>query len=593
MRNKLRILHSGINQYYGLCILAFVEALCVVFLILYHDDIYIAVNDNLDSNVALVKVFKDNNMWMERSEPVPILGGVDRSILSCGYTINYLLYCFFDTEVAYWLNYLIAIIISGIGFYLLGGALNKFIPGSKNNANMFCIMGIIYAFLGIWPHAIIGASLIPIWIYLVLEICITKEIWLCVFFYILQYNIPTILFGCFILLYTFLFCIVVIVKKADKRKQCVSIALSNIIIFLWLNGDLLGKVSEFICKGKTIKSLAYSNGVVYSDDVYTCIEKFIRMLFFDYQPLCYSGSYSLKYVAVPIIYLFFIFINLLNFKQKINHSFLVIFNFVIGAILLNSLFAAFDSNTVFRDIIPFLSGFSFARFVWLNTFLVMLGLSMIASYFSYNRLFLIDLLMVTSILFSIIIDKDATEMSSIYSNLHVFYSKNILSEEGGGEYAKWGEYYATELFESIKESINYNGEWCVSYGFEPGVLQYNGIRTLDGYYSNYSTSYNKEWQRLIAPVLKKNDNVKKYWLESNGQRAYVYSEDWNMPDYSLKFDKNKEYKMLIDRDVLAGLGGKYVFSRCKISNSKELEFDYLGTWNDNRNHYEISVYYIN
>ena len=25
-----------------------------------------------------------------------------------------------------------------------------------------------------------------------------------------------------------------------------------------------------------------------------------------------------------------------------------------------------------------------------------------------------------------------------------------------------------------------------------------------------------------------------------------------MPDYSLEFDKNKEYKMLIDRDVLAG-----------------------------------------
>ena len=84
----------------------------------------------------------------------------------------------------------------------------------------------------------------------------------------------------------------------------------------------------------------------------------------------------------------------------------------------------------------------------------------------------------------------------------------------------------------------------------------------------------------------------KYWSESNGQRAYIYSEDWITPDYSLKFDKNKEYKMLIDRDVLAGLGGKYVFSRCKISNSKELEFDYLGTWNDSKNYYEISVYYI-
>lgn len=75
MKDKLGMLLSSIRRYYGLYILMIVELLCVGFLVLCHDDIYIAINDNLDSNVALLKVFKDNNMWKERSEPVPILGG--------------------------------------------------------------------------------------------------------------------------------------------------------------------------------------------------------------------------------------------------------------------------------------------------------------------------------------------------------------------------------------------------------------------------------------------------------------------------------------------------------------------------------------
>ena len=157
------------------------EAVLAFFLIFFGDKMYVAINDNLDSNVVLMKIFRDNNCWIDRTTPLPFLGGLSRDLLTCGYTLQYINYWIFDTQFAYWFNFLEAIAISAMGFYYLGVSYQKL---SKKNIspNMFCVCGVLYSLVGFWPHSIIAFSLIPWWAFLTLEYYRTKKWWIILFF---------------------------------------------------------------------------------------------------------------------------------------------------------------------------------------------------------------------------------------------------------------------------------------------------------------------------------------------------------------------------------------------------------------------------
>lgn len=51
----------------------------------------------------------------------------------------------------------------------------------------------------------------------------------------------------------------------------------------------------------------------------------------------------------------------------------------------------------------------------------------------------------------------------------------------------------------------------MAYGLDLAVLQYNRIKTFDGYYSNYSPIYKEKWENLIASALEENDQIAEYW----------------------------------------------------------------------------------
>ena len=125
----------------------------------------------------------------------------------------------------------------------------------------------------------------------------------------------------------------------------------------------------------------------------------------------------------------------------------------------------------------------------------------------------------------------------------------------------------------------------VAYAFDPSILQYNGFKTLDGYYSNYSLDYKNKWEKMIMPTLLSNSFIMNYWQGCNGQRAYIFT-----PRYG--YMGNDTEPMLIEPTILEELGGTYVISRVKIENCEELGFAYVDTWNDNSSDYIITVYKI-
>lgn len=112
LQDKLKI-----KEYWGLWLLLLFEVCFIFFLAMWRDKIYLQWNDNLDSNIALSKMFKDNEFWRDRQTPVPFLGGVERSILTSGYGLISIIYYIFDAQTAYWFSYVLAVFFSGGGVF--------------------------------------------------------------------------------------------------------------------------------------------------------------------------------------------------------------------------------------------------------------------------------------------------------------------------------------------------------------------------------------------------------------------------------------------------------------------------------------------
>lgn len=585
---KQNIALDKMKKYYGLCLLILTEILFILVVLLWGDKLYVQINDNLDSNVSLFKMYRDNNCWTDRTTPIPMLGGVGRDVLNCSYTLNYLIYWFFDTEIAYWLNYVVAIALSGSGFYCLGLSCRR-VSGKNISSNLFCICGILYVFIGMWPSAIIGFSLISWWAFMVLEIYRTKRLWLSLFFIALEYNISGPLIGIFLLFYTFIFCVLASVRDKKFNKTVFGAFGIIIVIFMICNYNYFGLFNE-LQRGGTIKSLASSDGYVYNDSIWTCINNLMEIFLLQNNTALYhSGVCTLKYVALPVVLVFFILINLERKNMKVGKEFLIIYDLLIAALFINACGMAFDKCYIFRKLVPFFSGFSFARFMWLSPFIIMLGCLMVFHYLCDRRLWKSALVIIIAIPVSIMLDVDSAILT--YNLLHVNYKENICHQSTWHQ-ARWADYYAQDLFEKIKSDIGYEGEWAVAYGFEPAILQYNGFKTLDGYYSNYSTEYKVKWEEMITPVLMENPEALEYWHASNGHRAYIYSTRWLIPSYSIDYEEIGETDMLIYPEILEELGGEYVLSNVPIKNADELGFNYQGTWSDENTIYNISVYRV-
>ena len=584
--NKIVNSNEILKKYYGFLLLIAVELFFIFIFSFFGDKLYFAVNDNLDSNIALMKVFRDNNCWIDRTSPIPILGGVEREVLNCGYTIAYINYWLFDTQTAYFLNFIESIAISVLGFYFTGISCRK-LTGKDISQNMFCVVGILYSLLGFWPSAVIGFSLIPWWALMILELYRTKKWWISLFSLPLLYNISGPLLGVFLIFYSFLFFLIVSVRnKKISREILVSFIIIS-VIFVLLNSGII--LDAFRQSDDTIKSLSKNEEMVYNDSIKQCIKRLRNVLFVnDHYSLYHSDISAFKFTALPVIYFFFVLFNLARKKMKVGKDFLIVYNLTICALFCNAFAVAFDNCKVFRHVISFLPGFSFSRFLWLSPFIISIALILIIHYLCRKGYKIASVCLLLFVLIGIIKEPDSG-WNSMYNMIHQSYSINVSNLEVRGE-VRWNDYYAPDLFEEIKEDIDYNNEWVVSYAFEPSILQYNGFKTLDGYYSNYSKDYKSKWEKMIMPTLLQNTNAMEYWKESNGQRAYIYSTEWVHPDYG--YLSVKSIDMLIDPEILRELGGKYILSNTTISNAEELGFEYLGTWYGDNKVYNIRVYKV-
>lgn len=251
--------------------------------------------------------------------------------------------------------------------------------------------------------------------------------------------------------------------------------------------------------------------------------------------------------------------------------------------------------------VPPLKGFDFSRFLWLNAFLWYLAFCLALLRINIKFKYIADMKICLCVYaFMALVCDD-----SIYNFVKYNYDYQIAKNEtlevrqgvrGGIEcfdYIKtnrevtYAQFYSEKLFKHIKKTINYDNEWSVAYGFLPAVLQYNNIRTLDGMLTYYPLSYKREFRKLIEPYLNKYFYFRRFFDGWGGQ-AYIVSNDIDF-NYVNTNDK-KDSVLLMNVSEFKKMGGKYIFSRLKLSNADELNLTFVDVFKDDESPYTIYVY---
>ena len=102
--------------------------------------------------------------------------------------------------------------------------------------------------------------------------------------------------------------------------------------------------------------------------------------------------------------------------------------------------------------------------------------------------------------------------------------------------------------------------------------------------------YKKQFREIIAPELKKNEILRRYFDEW-GSRAYVFSDEIGQ-NYLRK--KNDVYPININLNTskLYEMGGRYIFSSYKIKNYIENNLQMLKIFSDNKSVWKIYLYEV-
>lgn len=559
-------------------ILIFMQA--AVFL-LFRDDSYIAVHDNLDLFVAHFKIMKLNNAFFSHNAILPMVGGVTRDDFGSEFSLYNILYFLLPSFTAYMIGYALKIAIGFSSVLILAKDVYK--EKYQEYRPILIIIALSFGLIPVFPTYGIAFTSVPLLIYLLRRIYSKPSLSL----YIAVFCYPLIsyfsYFGFFLLAY--MVCGVIILWIKDKKFPK-TIFLSMILLTL-----------GYVCfEYRLFNEMLFSNTVtirgtmINADLTFTEMLKSIGNVFAN---SIFHAQDSHFYVAMPVCIVGIVIINYFHIKRHEYKKILVdSCNLTFLTILFNCMIYGLYDLKAFRElfetILPPLKGFQFNRTIYFNTFLwyalLFLVLKRLYDTRKKKYLYFANIVAVFAVMFVMFEPQVYNDFYyTCYENLYKIFKNQDPSN------LNFREFYSEDLFSEIKGEINYSGEWCVAYGMHPAVLEYNGISTLDGYLGLYSQEYKENFRKIIAPALEQSEEFKTYF-DDWGARAYLFSgagENTYQPARNLVLNITKLY---IDTDAFKKLNGKYIFSRIEISNADELNLECRGIFSKSTSPYTIYVY---
>lgn len=524
----------------------------------YGEHSYIAVHDNMDLFLAQFQMLKNTGSFFKHGVDVPFLGGVSRDNLPSELSLYSVLYMIFPTYTAYVVGILGKILLGMFSFRLLAGEL--FPDRCMQYRPVVYMTGFAYGIIWFFPAFGFAFASIPLCVYLLVKIYRRQGKW----WYLALFAYPLVSYfsyhGIFILGYLV---IAILWLSLRDRKPAWSLVAALFVLaagYVVCEYRLFGQMllSDEVTIRSTIVNASLSgsevlreigtvwrDGIFHADDVH-------------------------RKVVLPVCVLYFLVNNgIYLWKRQWKLIFHDLFNFIMLFLLFNSVvYGLYDFEplrTLVETIVPPLEGWQFNRTIFFNPFLWYCALFVILMRL-YDagiwQTWFANLIICIAVLVIIL---EPNRYNDLYNTCYRAYKHFHSTEVDEFDY---GQFYAVELFDEIKEEIGYEGEWSAAYGFHPAVLEYNGIATLDGYLGFYSQQYKDDFRRIIAPALERVEATRIYY-DDWGARAYLYSGTDLSVVSPTKTIYATDYDIYIDAEAFSALGGEYIFSRLELTNARE------------------------
>lgn len=546
---------------------------------------FVAIHDNLDLFVAHNTMVKKAGLFFAQGALAPMLGGVSRDTLGSEFALYNLLYFFFSPYTAYVAGYLLKILIGFGGSLLLA---REYLQEDYSRLrSLVWLVAAGFSMIPVFPAYGIAFTSIPLAVVLLKRIEERPGI----LWYLLLFCYPLLsyfsYFGFFLLGY--LVCAVLLLW-IKRRRFPLKLAAGILVL---AGGYMVWEYRlfrEMLFGGReTIRSTMVNADASLWEVMDKALEGLITPVFHA------QDSHGYWIIWVCLVVIMAVNMNLVRKGEK-RKIFSEPVNLVVLLIVFNCLIYGLYEYKPFRSLfevlLPPLKGFQFNRTIYFNPFLwyllFFLCLEKIAGRLTQKegRKRIACIVAAVGTLVCMLVPQVYNDFSgNVYHHAYEILKKQESSR------LSFNEFYSEDLFEQIKEELDYQGEWAAAYGMHPAVLQYNGIATLDGYLGMYSQEYKESFRKVIAPALEKAPEFKMLY-DTWGARAYLYSGSGENTYQAVRNLKLQDHNLYADIQALKELGGTYIFSRIELGNAKELQLTLMEVFQKEASPYTIYVYRI-
>ncbi len=569
---------GAIKKYWHWMLAGLIFVFEAAVLLLFKDQIYVGICDNLDLFITQLKFLSDNHAFFVHGQELPILGSIDRDYFPSEFSLYNLLYLILPDIYAYIAGYLLRLVLAvGSGVLLARLLLAQ---TYQKYEKVVVLTATAFALLPVYPMYGLCFASMPLILYLLVRIYRKPRWWLfgAVFLYPLVSYFT--FFGAFLLGYLL---IAVFVLWIRDRKLPLS-----------LLGAFAALAAGFVCfEYRLFGVMLLSNEETIRSTMVTASYDALQLwrCFVDVFLHGFSHAKSVHtYLVLPVCTVYFIWNNFRYLSgRRAGKIYADVFNITVLFIVFNcAVYALYfwePLRVLVETLLPPLKGFQYGRTIFFNAFAWYFAFFIAVKNMLCRKQTVAYLACIAAIL---VVGGTQCEYSDFYNTCYCNLYKLVKHKEVNQ--LSYREFYGGTLIKKIKQDIGYTPEQgaCV-YGFHPAMLSYNGITTIDGYCGYYSQSYKEQFRAAIAPTLEANPNWQTYY-DDWGCRAYLFSASGeNLYDFGANAAAVPQ-EILIDAPALRALGCDYIFSRVEITNASQMQLRLAGTYQDDEMPYAVYLY---
>jgi hypothetical protein len=491
------------------------------------------IHDNLDSNVVWYKRLAESGLMFKKGTLDFTMGGIPRDCYPSEWSIDRLLYLFFNAQTAYTINYILIHLLAFIGMRLF---LKTYVTKIELIYNF---VALAFGMLPFWVSGGLTVAGLPFLLFALLNIFKDKSNkwdWIVIVFFPFY---SFFVFGnAFSFPLMFLFWLYGMIYKKWNFKL---VHLLAFLILILLTIFVEKRFFSLLLSGFESNRLADVASVENYLNIKGIIGSTILAFFFGHY---HFHSLQVMIALTSVAYLVYSIYTKKMYQIKELIFLLIIlafFSFVL--LFLNN----YDLKSLFGNNFPRIS---FRLWVWFP-FLWYVIFALVIDKMQKNGITkLSKLILLAQLLFVMLLIYPRDYFGSKYAE-NIF--ANTFLYRKCEEQSNWKTYYRVAEFEKIKKEIpDIDDCKVVRIGILPEVLQYNGLQTLEGYFSYYPIENFKIIKEIDSlERLKSNMN---HYKHTNRNYLYFLNENNVMPEWNWNLLIENKVKYIVSDKSLSGKG---------------------------------------